>query len=296
MKILVAEDDESLQDLYRDLFSNLYQVEVVADGSEAFKQIKKKKYDLIITDYNMPGLSGVELVGLIKGASPNRSTPCIVISGNLNDLILERFQYLNVAQVLAKPIDLDTFLGTVQGYADSKSKSAKLNPKILDCLKDCLKKTLQPISESEVSLGEAVRLTKNQKSLYASCMIAIFGREINGSLGLTLSREFVEKVTKNTFPGMEIENLDNHADFVCELSNQVLGHTKRELAKIHLFITLGLPTNFRISEHDLQHFAAGVTMSIPITFDGTEGRAEFCIGKSSYENFSQPDGPVDVFV
>ena len=65
MKILIVDDEETI----RDLFSQLaqiqgWEVDAVSTGEEALVQVMRKNYDLITLDLNMPGLSGLEVIGM----------------------------------------------------------------------------------------------------------------------------------------------------------------------------------------------------------------------------------------
>jgi DNA-binding response OmpR family regulator len=66
-KILIVDDEESIRDLIKEvLTADGYEFFLAADGNQAFDVIKKKTVDLAIVDRNMPGMSGIEVVQLIR--------------------------------------------------------------------------------------------------------------------------------------------------------------------------------------------------------------------------------------
>jgi CheY-like chemotaxis protein len=66
------------------LSDNGYIVETARSGDEAWEIFQREHYDIVVTDYKMPGMNGVELIGLIRQAS----TPArvILLSGRIHDL------------------------------------------------------------------------------------------------------------------------------------------------------------------------------------------------------------------
>ncbi|NOX32178.1 MAG: response regulator [Deltaproteobacteria bacterium] len=80
-RILVADDEEIIRILLAMALKIYdYEVEIVENGLEAINNIYKKSYDLIITDYRMPKMDGLELTKKIRLEYP--STPILMISGN----------------------------------------------------------------------------------------------------------------------------------------------------------------------------------------------------------------------
>ncbi len=93
MKILLADDDESVRDAVSSyLRSKGDTLDIVTDGQYALdKLMAGGTYDLLITDNQMPLLSGLELLRRIKSDVKLSSLPVIVLTG---DKIEERVQRL----------------------------------------------------------------------------------------------------------------------------------------------------------------------------------------------------------
>ena len=67
-QILIVEDDEiQRRQLARALNSPDYNTAEVGSGEEALKLLANRRFDLVISDLKMPGISGLELIGMVRG-------------------------------------------------------------------------------------------------------------------------------------------------------------------------------------------------------------------------------------
>lgn len=80
-KILVVDDDRAVLDSINDILTvRDYSVDLAISGEEALNKIKQTRYDLVLTDLMMKGISGLDLLKEIKNISPE--TVVIVITGH----------------------------------------------------------------------------------------------------------------------------------------------------------------------------------------------------------------------
>lgn len=78
-RILIVDDEETIRILLLEIFKSLgYETETVENGEEAIRQLAGKTYDLLITDYTMPKMDGLELTRRIKIINP--SIPVLVFT------------------------------------------------------------------------------------------------------------------------------------------------------------------------------------------------------------------------
>ena len=81
MRILVVEDEEALATLLRyNLEAEGYDVEVVMRGDEADTRLKERLPDLIVLDWMLPGLSGIELCRRLRARPQTRQMPVIMLT------------------------------------------------------------------------------------------------------------------------------------------------------------------------------------------------------------------------
>jgi two-component system, chemotaxis family, sensor histidine kinase and response regulator WspE len=80
-RILVVDDSFTVREVERKLLEAAgYQVEVAVDGMEGWNAVRTGNYDLVISDVDMPRLTGIELVTLIKQNPVLRSLPIMIVS------------------------------------------------------------------------------------------------------------------------------------------------------------------------------------------------------------------------
>lgn len=111
--ILVVEDDGNIRrfNTYA-LVHHGYQVDAVEDGAVAWDALQRNRYDLMITDNNMPRLSGVELLKKVHDA--RMTMPVILATGAVPQEELSRNPRLQPAATLLKPYSLAQLLGAVR--------------------------------------------------------------------------------------------------------------------------------------------------------------------------------------
>ena len=101
-RILVADDDKNMRFLLSYfLTTEGFEVVTAIDGAEAWKIFLEDAYDLVITDFQMPGINGLRLAANIKELRP--ATTVILMSGFDLDQIRETSESQNIDHFLPKP-------------------------------------------------------------------------------------------------------------------------------------------------------------------------------------------------
>jgi len=112
-RILVVEDDSDVRQLSTEvLIHSGYEVDAAADGAAAWEALQIKAFNLLITDHNMPRLTGVELVKKLRAA--RMDLPVIMATGRLPTEALAQNPSLQLAAVLPKPFSVAELLETVR--------------------------------------------------------------------------------------------------------------------------------------------------------------------------------------
>jgi CheY-like chemotaxis protein len=120
-KILLVDDDADIRRLNaRVLLGAGYLVDTAEDGAVAWHALKLNCYDLLITDNNMPNLSGVELIERLAVARP--LLPVILVSGTMPAEELNQRPWLRIEAMLLKPYAVPEFLGKVEAVLGKPTK------------------------------------------------------------------------------------------------------------------------------------------------------------------------------
>ncbi len=114
-KILVVDDDDHLRLVLQETLTSCgYQVMVAASGNEAVKILDQEEIDLLITDLMMPGIKGVELVGLAKEKQPQIGAIVITAYGTI-DRAVESMQK-GAFDFITKPFSINQIESRVQRF------------------------------------------------------------------------------------------------------------------------------------------------------------------------------------
>ncbi|MFP3927285.1 MAG: response regulator [Desulfobacteraceae bacterium] len=80
-RVLVVDDEEAVRRLMvRILSMEGYEVHTVQDGATALYHLEQKHFDLVVTDYKMPKMNGLEFAGQVRSRFPN--LPIMVVTGD----------------------------------------------------------------------------------------------------------------------------------------------------------------------------------------------------------------------
>ncbi|MEO4005248.1 response regulator transcription factor [Flavobacterium sp. CAU 1735] len=104
MRIVLAEDNDILRkSLSFFLESKGYKVDQFSDGKDALEAIEANNYDLVLTDINMPGISGMEITQYIRQRIQSDIPVIILTSSGVEQTELDSFD-IGANEFIAKPV------------------------------------------------------------------------------------------------------------------------------------------------------------------------------------------------
>ncbi len=115
LKILVVDDQQSMRGLARQCLKKLgvMNVALAASGDQALEVMNQDKFDAVISDLNMPGLSGVELAQKIKGHPVLKATPVFLAT---SDAYRDRATDETVDHFVAKPFSVNDMREAIETH------------------------------------------------------------------------------------------------------------------------------------------------------------------------------------
>lgn len=117
IKILFVDDEKSILDLLKQTFgdgSDTYSVLTAKDGLIAKEKLEKHAVSLVVTNLNMPGIDGLELLDYIKANYPN--IPVIIFSGSHDPEKIQLARDKGAAAYIKKPCMLDDLAKTIRSF------------------------------------------------------------------------------------------------------------------------------------------------------------------------------------
>ncbi len=122
-RILVIDDDPFFRSLLRVHLSHAgYAVQVAEDAVEGGKALLQPDFDLVLCDINMPYLSGLELVSLLRSSKETATIPVIFASAQRDTNSLMEAERLGAAGYLIKPFQAEQLLETVQNCLNESGR------------------------------------------------------------------------------------------------------------------------------------------------------------------------------
>lgn len=149
-RLLLVEDDPVNQKVTLQILKKHgYMVEVAENGMEALEKLKYSAFDLIIMDIQMPGMDGIEATSRIRRAEAGPPIPIIALTAYALQGDRERFLSAGMNAYLAKPVQINELLQTVEDLLQSQQSHAPRNYSSL--FKDSLSLPEADVDESIVS-------------------------------------------------------------------------------------------------------------------------------------------------
>ena len=122
VRIVLVEDNEVFRDALELLLGLRPDVEVVAsvgDGSEALPAVREHEPDVVLMDYRMPGLDGVQATARVRAERPGVAVVCLTASRNEPEL--EALRAAGAVACLSKDQELDAIVDAIRAAADARA-------------------------------------------------------------------------------------------------------------------------------------------------------------------------------
>jgi signal transduction histidine kinase/DNA-binding response OmpR family regulator len=225
--ILLAEDNHDMRAYIKSVLYN-YNVIEATNGVEALEKLKENKVDIIVSDYMMPEMDGLELVQALK--HKKNTTPIIIITARADSQSKLDILELGIDDYLTKPfIEEELLFRLKHSLINSKSRldihiddpeeKASTTNNLVTLAKTIIEKNIDNTFFGVPDL--VLELNMSEKT---------FGRKIKPLTGLT-PNQFIREV-KLIYVRLLIEN--NSCQTLAELANKVGMKNTSHLQKIYL--------------------------------------------------------------
>ena len=114
-KVLVVDDEIHIVHVVAiKLRNNGYEVISADNGAEAFELACEEKPDIIVTDFQMPVMSGLELVEKLRQRDDTKDIPVIMLTARSFAISKEQQEDLQISSCLSKPFSPKELLGNIE--------------------------------------------------------------------------------------------------------------------------------------------------------------------------------------
>ncbi|AIQ30717.1 MULTISPECIES: response regulator [Paenibacillus] len=120
-KILIVDDEDVLRMLIEDTLEDLEDVEIhtAENGVEALTRLTSDPYDLVILDYMMPEMTGIEVLGELNEELKNK-TPIMMLTAKAQEMDRNRAREAGARYFMPKPFSPMELLQIVEGILSEK--------------------------------------------------------------------------------------------------------------------------------------------------------------------------------
>jgi CheY-like chemotaxis protein len=125
-KILIAEDDFFIRDIYSEVFTlSGYEVHVAVDGADALEKLKNQQYDMVLLDIMMPKMTGIDVLRNLRTFPvPAKETPVFIITNlGQQNIIEEAFKIGMDGYIIKSQVTPQQIVNEINTYFASKDGS-----------------------------------------------------------------------------------------------------------------------------------------------------------------------------
>jgi DNA-binding response OmpR family regulator len=126
LSILVVEDDDAVAELVRAILNDVpgWGATVVHDAAAAREVFRHVRIEVLVVDVNLPGISGLELLGLLRDDPSWEAPPVILVSARPEQPdIQEAIRRGLAATLVPKPFDVDRLVEEIRAAACAPQRS-----------------------------------------------------------------------------------------------------------------------------------------------------------------------------
>ena len=106
IRILLVDDEVPQLEALGGFLAKLgHEVEKASTGLKALEKLKEREFDIVLTDFRMPGLSGIELIERVAGKYPDIASVIMTAYGTIDTAV--KAMKIGATDYLLKPVDLD---------------------------------------------------------------------------------------------------------------------------------------------------------------------------------------------
>ena len=211
LNILVVEDDHDLRESLQELLATLFrEVHIAKDGLDALKKFKENRYDIVLTDINMPLMNGVDLSRELRIL--NKDQCILVLSAYIDDFVIDLID-IGIQGLIIKPYDIEKFLMVLSKNCENltiRKEFKRSQFKVINSSAKSIEKKPNPVGIERL-VQQKVEYDKVDHNLTKLDLNAILSWEIIEDDIKDYNSEMGEVIDYIMLNGIDQENLEDLA-------------------------------------------------------------------------------------
>lgn len=114
--LILIEDDQFLQELYRELLINEFEVEIIGEGTQALSRLLSGGWDITLVDLTLPGLSGIKILEELHNEKKIKKGKIVVLTNSEDPALLSLAKKYSDGILIKSRIDPNEFVTKVKSF------------------------------------------------------------------------------------------------------------------------------------------------------------------------------------
>lgn len=293
-QVLVVEDDEDIIHVYQDILDMIDDIEVtiLENGNRAVELVDQKRFDCMLLDIKVPGLTGLQIASHVREGKTNRTTPIYIVSGSLDATNLAISQTFGVVEAIKKPFDIKELKTKVSNTLKSRRTLYKYDSRIINLFISSAKEVFEHYFGEKILAGRPkIKPNGHPARGYVTGIISITGSGFTGSMAASCNGAFAKRLIDGLFKdsGGAEATVEVAIDAMGEIANQIAGRVKIAFSKSGQKVVIGLPQVVSGKGHTLYHTSKNPVLFIPMGLEKMGCDVEFCFSQTDIEMKDEAD-------
>jgi putative two-component system response regulator len=224
-RILIVDDDPDIRDIFKEGIQYGGYACLTANGAyEALEILKRQRVDVVVSDINMPEMSGLELIKVIK---ERHDADVIIMTGYIEDFTYEEIIGRGASDFIQKPVRISEFIARLKRVLLERETLAQR-----DKAAESLRLNLEKFQRAMDGIIHAISLTVELRDPYTAGhqqRVSDLAAAIAGDMGLSADRIYGLRMASNIH---DLGKITIPSEILCKPGN--LGHLEYELIKNHV--------------------------------------------------------------